>query len=186
MALTRFCAAAPLRAVALKEVRQLSRDRVTFGMIVGVPLLQIMLFGYAINYDVRNLATVVQDEANTSMSREFIAQLSATQVVHVTYQTDSSAEVDRLMREGRASMAVIIPPDFERRLQSDTRPVVQILVDGSQPSLAGVATGVAAMPMMTRHAKARMPAANARRRAASRYARSTIRRSAPPCRSCPR
>jgi ABC-2 type transport system permease protein len=124
---------------------------VTFGMIVGVPLLQITLFGYAINYDVRHLATVVQDQANSSMSREFVAQLRATQVVNVTATTDSSVEVDRLMREGRTSMAVIIPPDFERRLQSDTRPVVQILVDGSQPSLAGVATGVAAMPVLARH-----------------------------------
>lgn len=152
MATSKFAASLRrLRAVAMKEVRQLSRDRVTFGMIVGVPLMQITLFGYAINYDVRNLATVVQDQAQSSMSREFVSQLRATQVVHVAFNTDSSAEVDRLMREGRASMAVIIPSDFERRLQSDTRPVVQILVDGSQPSLAGVATGVAAMPMMTRH-----------------------------------
>jgi ABC-2 type transport system permease protein len=140
-----------LRAVASKEVRQLSRDRVTFGMIVGVPLLQITLFGYAINYDVRNIATVVQDEANTSMSREFIAQLRATQVVQVRYMTASSAEVAKLMREGRASMAVVIPRDFERRLQSDTRAVVQILADGSQPSIAGVAGGIAAMPLLARH-----------------------------------
>jgi ABC-2 type transport system permease protein len=94
---------------------------------------------------------VVQDQANTSMSREFIAQLRATQVVRVTQTTDSSAEVDRLMREGRTSVAVIIPADFERRLQSDTRPVVQILVDGAQPSLAGVAAGIAAMPVLGRH-----------------------------------
>jgi ABC-2 type transport system permease protein len=140
-----------LRAVATKEVRQLSRDRVTFGMIVGVPLLQITLFGYAINYDVRNIATVIQDEANTSMSREFIAQLRATQVVHVRYTTASSEEVARLMREGRASMAVVIPRDFERRLQSDTRAVVQILADGAQPSIAGVAGGIAAMPVLARH-----------------------------------
>jgi ABC-2 type transport system permease protein len=140
-----------LRAVAVKEVRQLGRDRVTFGMIVGVPLMQIMLFGYAINFDVRNLATVVQDEANSSMSREFISQLTATQVVDVRYTTNSSAEVDAMLREGRVSMAVVIPRDFERRLQSDTRPVVQILVDGSQPSLSGVASGIATLPMLTRH-----------------------------------
>ncbi len=152
MAANRFLASLRrLRAVATKEVRQLSRDRVTFGMIVGVPLMQITLFGYAINYDVRNLATVIQDDANTSMSREFIAQLRATQVVHVSYTTASSAELDRLMREGRASMAVVIPRDFERRLQSDTRPVVQILVDGSQPSLAGVAGGIATLPILSRH-----------------------------------
>jgi ABC-2 type transport system permease protein len=140
-----------LGAVARKEVRQLARDRVTFGMIVGVPLMQILLFGYAINFDVRHLATVVQDESNSSMSREFIAQLSATQVLRVDHTTTSGAEVDRLMREGRASLAVIIPADFERRLQSDTRAVAQILVDGSQPSLAGVASGLAAVPLITRH-----------------------------------
>jgi ABC-2 type transport system permease protein len=140
-----------LRAVAMKEIRQLSRDRVTFGMIVGVPLMQILLFGYAINFDVRHLATVVQDDANSSMSREFLAQLRATQVVNIEYVTNSSAELDRLMREGRASLGVVIPHDFERRLQSDTRPVLQILVDGSQPSLSGVAAGLAAMPLLTRH-----------------------------------
>jgi ABC-2 type transport system permease protein len=85
------------------------------------------------------------------MSREFLAQLQATQVVHVRYVTGSAAQLDQLMREGSASMAVVIPRDFERRLQSDTRPVVQILVDGSQPSLSGVAAGIAAMPLLTRH-----------------------------------
>lgn len=140
-----------LRAVAVKEIRQLSRDRVTFGMIVGVPLMQMLLFGFAINFDVRDIATVVQDQANTSMSREFLAQLRATQVIKVSHVTGSSAELDRLMREGRASMAVVIPHDFERRLQSQTRPVVQILVDGSQPSLSGVAGGIAQMPMLARH-----------------------------------
>lgn len=140
-----------LRAVSVKEIRQLSRDRVTFGMIVGVPMMQMLLFGFAINFDVRNLATVVQDQANSSMSRELLAQLRATQVVNVRYVTDSSAELDRLMREGRASLGVVIPRDFERRLQSDSRPVVQILVDGSQPGLTGVAGGIAQMPLLARH-----------------------------------
>ena len=140
-----------LRAVAIKEIRQLSRDRVTFGMIVGVPMMQMLLFGFAINFDVRNLATVVQDQANSSMSREFLAQLRATQVVSVRYVTDSPAELDKLMREGRASMGIVIPRDFERRLQSGNRPVVQILVDGSQPSLSGVAAGIAQMPLLARH-----------------------------------
>jgi ABC-2 type transport system permease protein len=140
-----------LRAVAVKEIRQLARDRVTFGMIVGVPLMQMLLFGYAINFDVRNIATAVHDEANSSMSREFLAQLRTTQVIRVTHVTRSTEELDRLLREGRVSLAVVIPGDFERRLQSDTRPVVQILIDGSQPSLSGVAVGLAAMPMLTRH-----------------------------------
>jgi ABC-2 type transport system permease protein len=141
-----------LLAVAAKEVRQLARDRPTFGMIVGVPLMQITLFGYAINFDVRHLATVVQDQANTSMSREVVSDLEATQVLRVVQHVNSSAEVDALMREGRISVAVIIPPDFERRLQADSRSVAQILVDGSQPTISGVVAGLAAMPILTRHA----------------------------------
>ncbi len=142
-----------LLAVAAKEVRQLARDRPTFGMIVGVPLMQITLFGYAINFDVRHLATVVQDQANTSMSREVISDLEATQVLRVVRHANSGAEVDALMREGRISVAVIIPPDFERRLQADSRSVAQILVDGSQPTIAGVVAGLANMPILTRHAQ---------------------------------
>jgi ABC-2 type transport system permease protein len=142
-----------LSAVAAKEVRQLARDRPTFGMIVGVPLMQITLFGFAINFDVRHLATVVYDQANSSMSREFVADLEATQVLQVVRHTDTSAEVDTLMREGRISVAVVIPADFERRLQSDSRPVAQILVDGSQPTIAGVVGGLAGMPLITRHAQ---------------------------------
>ncbi len=140
-----------VRAVASKEVRQLARDRVTFGMIVGVPLMQILLFGYAINFDVRHLATAIYDEAHSSMSREFIAQLRATQVVEITHIADSAGELAALLREGRVSMGVAIPRDFERRLQADTRPAVQILVDGSQPTLASVAAGLAAMPILARH-----------------------------------
>ena len=93
MASRLFSSLRRLRAVASKEVRQLSRDRVTFGMIVGVPLMQMLLFGYAINFDVRSIATVVQDQANSSMSREFLAQLRATQVVNNEYVTDSPAEL---------------------------------------------------------------------------------------------
>jgi ABC-2 type transport system permease protein len=146
-----FASLRRLRAVAVKEIRQLARDRVTFGMIVGVPLMQMLLFGYAINFDVRNIATVVHDEARSSMSRDFLAQLEATQVVRIAYVTDSATELARLMREGRASIGLVIPRDFERRLQSTTRPVVQILVDGSQPSLTGVAAGLATMPLLPRH-----------------------------------
>ena len=140
-----------LIAVAAKEVRQLARDRPTFGMIVGVPLMQITLFGYAINFDVRHLATVVQDQAHSSMSREFVSDLEATQVLRVVRRTDSSAEVDALLREGRVSVAVIIPADFERRVQSDSRAAAQILVDGSQPAIAGVVGAMAGMPLLTRN-----------------------------------
>ncbi len=70
-----------LFAITTKEVRQLARDRLTFGMIIGIPLMQILLFGYAINFDVRDLRAAVVDEARTSHSRALVADLQATGVI---------------------------------------------------------------------------------------------------------
>lgn len=138
-------------AVAAKEVRQLARDRVTGGLIVGVPLMQMLLFGYAINFDVRHLEAAVLDAAHTSMSRQFVAELRATQVVDIVAYVRSDAELAELMRAGRVAVGVVIPAHFERRLQGNDRAALQLLVDGSQPSLAGVISGVAQMPMLQRH-----------------------------------
>jgi ABC-2 type transport system permease protein len=140
-----------LFAVAGKEIRQLRRDRLTFGMIVGLPLMQMLLFGYAINFDVRHLRTVLYDASGSSMSREFIAAIAATEVVDVTGHVDSRAALEASLRSGRASVGIVIPQDFVRRLQAgESRAVLQVLVDGSQPSLAGVAAGIAAMPLLPR------------------------------------
>ena len=79
-----------LMAITRKEVRQLSRDRLTFAMIFGIPLMQILLFGYAINMDVRNLKAAVADEANTHLSREFISQLNETQVANIHYRVNTA------------------------------------------------------------------------------------------------
>ncbi|MEJ2086394.1 MAG: ABC transporter permease, partial [Acidobacteriota bacterium] len=68
-------------AIAAKEVKQLQRDRITFGMIVGIPVLQIVLFGYAINLDVRTLDAAVADLADTLVSRQLVADTEATQVI---------------------------------------------------------------------------------------------------------
>jgi ABC-2 type transport system permease protein len=138
-----------MAAIASKETRQLRRDRVTFGLIIGIPAMQIMLFGYAINFDVRDLDAVVLDQARTSLSRRLVGDLAATQVMHITWQADSGAEFDRIMERGDANIGVVILPDLERRL-ADGAAAVQIVVDGSQPSLENVAQGLAAMPMLRR------------------------------------
>ncbi|MDQ3796764.1 MAG: ABC transporter permease, partial [Pseudomonadota bacterium] len=80
-------------AIAGKEFRQLRRDRLSFGMIVGIPLLQITLFGYAINMDVRHLLAGVVDYASTQRSRELIADAVATQVIAITKHAASTAEL---------------------------------------------------------------------------------------------
>ncbi|MGB5688903.1 MAG: ABC transporter permease [Woeseiaceae bacterium] len=136
-----------LGAIIKKEVRQLRRDRLTFGMVFGLPIIQILLFGYAINTDVRNLRAAVADQANTSLSREFVANLGATQVVNFVALADTAEELEAMLRRGDISIGVVIPPDFDRRVVDQTRSAVHILVDGSDPTVLGVANQLRNVPL---------------------------------------
>ncbi len=135
-----------LLAITKKEVRQLRRDRLSFGMIVGLPVIQMLLFGYAINTDVRNLRTAIADQANTHLSREFVAELGQTQVVDITGFSNTAAELEALMRRGKISIGVVLPGDFDRRVSDRSRAAVQLLVDGTDPTILGVANQLRAMP----------------------------------------
>jgi ABC-2 type transport system permease protein len=139
-----------LLAIATKEVRQLRRDHLTFGMIVGIPLIQMLLFGYAINFDVRGLQAGVVDEARTSMSRALIADIEATGVVRIREYASSAPELRRLLQSGAVSIGVYIPPDFERRRLDRDRPLAQLLVDGSEPTIENIARAFTAMPLPSR------------------------------------
>ena len=134
-------------AVTRKEVRQLRRDRLTFAMIFGIPMMQILLFGYAINTDVRNITTAIADESNTHLSREFVAQLGETQVANIKYRVGTVDDLERMMRAGEISIGVSIPPDFDRRVVDDNRAAVQILVDGSDPTIGGIVERLRGMPI---------------------------------------
>ncbi len=135
-----------VRAIASKEVRQLRRDRLTLGMVIGIPLLQIVLFGYAINLDVRHLRAAVADQAGTQLSRQLVSDLQASQVVELVGVAETPTELERRMQAGEIVVGIYIPPDFERRLQDPTRPAAQLLVDGSDPAILGVARQLVEMP----------------------------------------
>jgi ABC-2 type transport system permease protein len=139
-----------ISAVMVKEVRQLARDRLTFGMIVGIPLMQMLLFGYAINFDVRNLRAAVVDDAGTSLSRRYVADLQASGVVEFTAPSAGISELRRRMSAGEISVGVYVPPDFERRVLDASRPAAQLLVDGSEPMVDSVARGLASVPLPRR------------------------------------
>jgi ABC-2 type transport system permease protein len=126
-------------AIVRKEVRQLRRDRLTFGMIVGIPVIQLLMFGYAINMDVRNLDAAVADLSGTSASRQMIMDLSQSQIINVAYQVSDADELELLMRQGKISVGIYLPADFERRLQQPDRAAVQLLVDGSDTVVQGAA-----------------------------------------------
>jgi ABC-2 type transport system permease protein len=139
-----------IHAVVAKELRQLRRDRLTFAMIVGMPIMQLLLFGYAINMDVRHLSAGVADLAGTSASRQFIMDGSQTQVIDFKYQASSVEELETLMRQGKISVGFYIPPDFDRRIQQPGRAAVQLLVDGSDTVVQGVAAQLAQISARSR------------------------------------
>jgi ABC-2 type transport system permease protein len=141
---------ARIKAVAFKEFLQLRRDRLTGGMIVGIPLIQILIFGYGINMDVRNIRAGVVDDANTSMSRALVSQLEASQVVHFTERATNVHELRRLLSAGEISAGLYIPPDFERRRLGHDRPIAQLLIDGSEPGVEGALRALAMVPLRVR------------------------------------
>jgi len=134
-----------MRAIALKEIRQLRRDRLTFGMIVGIPLVQMLLFGYALNTDVRHLVAAVADQSNTFLSRSLIADVQATQVVDVRYRAVDAKELEYMLKRGTVNIAIFIPPDFDRRLRDRQRVAAQLLVDGADPVILGAARQLTTM-----------------------------------------
>ncbi len=137
-----------LWAVATKEVRQLRRDRLTFGMIIGVPLMQILLFGYAIDLDVRDIRTGVVDSANTIQSQRLVSAAEATQVAEIVRVAGSPAALKKMLDRGAIDIGIVIPHDFERRLIDPTRPAAQLLINGSDPTIESIARQLGRMPFV--------------------------------------
>ena len=134
-------------AVMVKEFTQLRRDRITYAMILLMPLMQLLLFGYAINNDPRHLPAAVVSHDHGRLADALVATLERTSYVDVKYLPASEAEMDRLLRRGEISLALTIPPDFSERVLKGDRAQVLAEVDATDPTAAGgVAAAVAAMP----------------------------------------
>lgn len=137
-------------ALVKKEVRQLRRDRLTFGMIVGIPVIQLLMFGYAINMDVRNLDAAVADMAGTSASRQMVMDMEQTQIIKIIAQVSDADELEHLLRQGKISVGIFIPPDFDRRMQQADRSAMQLLVDGSDTVVQSAAAQLAQISQQAR------------------------------------
>lgn len=135
-----------LWAIVVKELRQLSRDRVTLAMIVGIPVIQLVLFGYAINTNLRGLDAGIADQANTAGSRALVMDMLATGVIAPVASVDTPEQLVAMLRRGQISIGVTVPPDFERR-RIDGRPVAQVMVDGSDNVVQSAAAQLAQVPI---------------------------------------
>jgi ABC-2 type transport system permease protein len=123
-------------AMARKEFRQLVRDRLTLGMIVGIPSLQLVLFGYAINLDVRYIPTAVLDRANSALSRRLIGELEATQTFQMRRSIGNETEAFGLLERSEVGAVIVIPSDLDRRLLRGRGAEISIFADASNPAVA--------------------------------------------------
>jgi ABC-2 type transport system permease protein len=126
----------------VKEFVQLRRDRVTFATIVTIPLMQLVLFGYAINTQPRNLPTAVLLQETSDVGRSILKALENTKYFKVTHQVHDEAEFDRLLASGEVLFAVEVPRGFERALRRGERPALLIAADATDPVATSSALGV--------------------------------------------
>ncbi len=132
-------------AVLAKEFTQMRRDRITFAMMLVIPVMQLLLFGYAINSDPKHLPTAVLVEDSSTLSRSVLQAMKTSGYFDITRQASSPAELDRMMGRGDIQFAVTIPADFSRRVIRHDDPQILVEADASDP----VATGGAVAALAT-------------------------------------
>ena len=114
-------------AVLVKEFKQLTRDRITYAMMLAIPVVQLVLFGYAINTEPRHLPAAVLVQEDSRYARSVLAALNNSAYFDIVAQARSPAELDRLLRTGEVQFAVTIPGDFSRRVARGDK--AQLLVE---------------------------------------------------------
>ena len=124
-------------AILVKELRQVRRDRLTFGMMVIVPIMQLVLFGFAINNDPKHLPTAVVVLDDSAFTRGFVAGLENSRYFRIERRAAGVAEADDLLARGEVQFALVIPPDFSRRLQRGERPAILLAADATDPAATG-------------------------------------------------
>ena len=128
-----------LWAVVLKEFIQMRRDRLTFGMMIGIPMVQLILFGYAINSNPKHLPTAVYAADNSPFSRTIVWALRNSSYFDLTREAHSAAEIKTMLAEGEVQFAVTVPVDFSRELLRGEKPDLLLEADATDPSAVGFA-----------------------------------------------
>jgi ABC-2 type transport system permease protein len=130
-----------IKAIARKEFYHLIRDFRSLYLAFFIPLLLILLFGYALSLDVDNIKTVVVDHDKTELSRDFIRKLNASSYFDVIHHLPDTFEVTRYLDHGWTTMAIIIPPGWTKDIKAERESQIQVLLDGSDPNFAGLSRG---------------------------------------------
>ncbi|HTM78725.1 MAG TPA: ABC transporter permease, partial [Devosia sp.] len=128
-------------AVLLKEFIQMRRDRVTFAMMIGLPIIQLLLFGFAINADPRHLPTLVEMGDDGPLVRAILSGMEVSEYFDFRGTVEGVSAGEAALRRGDANFVVVIPAGFERDVMRGLKPEILISADASDPSAVGGATG---------------------------------------------
>lgn len=137
-------------SVVKKEVIQIKRDRPSLAIALVMPLMMLFLFGYAVNTDVNDIKMVVWDQSATADSRELVQEFVNTRVFAMTEHASGYKAIESMLDDGQASVALVIPPDYARKLDRNEPTDVQLLIDGSDPNIARTATSNAQLIVQNR------------------------------------
>jgi ABC-2 type transport system permease protein len=130
--------------IGWKELLQLRRDRLTLAMMCVMPVVLLLLFGYAINTDVRHIPTLIDDRDASAASRDLARRLEATGFFDIVGNARGYDEIESALRSGRARAALVVPPHYTADLTSGATAHVQLVMDGSDPQIVGSAQNTAA------------------------------------------
>lgn len=130
-----------IKAIAKKEFYHLIRDFRSLFLAFIIPILLILIFGYALSLDVDNVKTVVVDYDSNELSRDFIRRLDASSYFNVIKHLSNTVAATEYLDQGRTTMAIIIPPNWTRSIKADRETPLQVLLDGSDPNFAGISRG---------------------------------------------
>src|SRR5690606_33819119 len=135
-------------AVMAKEFTQLTRDRLTWAMILVLPIMQMLMFGYAINTEPRNLPTAVLVQDDSVFARSFLASVDNSGFFRITRQVRTPQELDQLISSGEVLFAITVPGDFTRRVMRGDEAQILLEVDATDPMATGGAVGaISALPV---------------------------------------
>jgi ABC-2 type transport system permease protein len=140
------------RAMIKKEITHMLRDPRTLIFIFIMPILQLVLLGYADNTDIKNVPTALFDQSNSAASRSLIQAFNVTEYFSFDYTANSEAEVDRLIASGQAKVGITIPPDYSEKIASGHSAQVLVLIDGSDPTIASAVLSAATLTGQARGA----------------------------------
>ncbi len=133
-----------VRRMVAKELRQIFRDRMSAQMVFGAPILMLLLLGYAVNTDVRHVATFLVDHDRTAGSRALVDAFTASGYFRVAGTSDRPADLGRALDKGTATVGLEIPAGFEADVKAGRSPAVQLIVDGTNSNTGTLASGYAA------------------------------------------